>query len=208
MSLLDDWLSYVENPSRFNKHHFESLMLELETRKDLEAAFAGLPGGWAFIERIEQLRKDADFNGTYLLAKPREVDADAIALAEAYRDAVADRLFELGNDDASYIRKQPVKLISSDDYDAGYKAGALGLLDATMTIGDDAIDVASERPKWIRGLREAVYMMTTIPEVTRYLLGPILRYPMNDEPAARLWLMGHRIDFTKDNTLLIVGGAG
>ncbi|WP_194269385.1 hypothetical protein [Tritonibacter litoralis] len=50
-------------------------------------------------------------------------------------------------------------------------------------------------------------MMTTIPEVTRYLLAPFLRYSLNDEPATKLWLMGYSVDFTEDNTLLIADDA-
>ncbi len=45
MALLDDWLEYVEGPSLFDEEHFESLMLELETHEQLEAAFAHLSGG-------------------------------------------------------------------------------------------------------------------------------------------------------------------
>ncbi|NVK14737.1 MAG: hypothetical protein HWE35_11210 [Rhodobacteraceae bacterium] len=50
-------------------------------------------------------------------------------------------------------------------------------------------------------------MMTTIPEVTRFILAPTLRYPLNDEPATKLWLKGYRVDFTEDNTLLIIDDA-
>ncbi len=205
MTLLDDWLKYVEDPSLFDKHHFESLMLELETHDQLEAAFAHLPGGREFIRRVEQFRHDANFNGTYLFPTAQKADETAFKLAEQYRDHIADRLSELGDPDAKLIRNQPVVTIAADVYKARHRAGTLPLLDATMTIGDDVIDFTiDERPAWVRGLREAVYMMTTIPEVTRYLLSPILKYPLDDEPAAKLWLMVHRVDFTKENTLLIV----
>lgn len=80
-------------------------------------------------------------------------------------------------------------------------------LRATTTIGDDETGIIFERPGWLLGLYEAVYMMTTIPEVTRYLLAPFLRYPLNDEPATKLWLMGYSVDFTEDNTLLIADDA-
>ncbi|MQQ10280.1 hypothetical protein GFB49_17570 [Epibacterium sp. SM1979] len=92
MTLLNDWLKYVDDPGLFDDHHFESLMLVLETRQQLNAAFAHLPGGTEFIDRIFWLREQAAFNGTYLVAKPQKVDAEIIALAELYRDCVADRL--------------------------------------------------------------------------------------------------------------------
>ncbi|KIC39474.1 hypothetical protein [Leisingera sp. ANG-M7] len=207
MALLDDWLSYVDDPSRFDRYHFESLMLELETRKHLEIAFSHLSGGLEFIERIIWLREQAAFNGTYLLSKPKEINSEIITLAELYRDCVADRLSELGDDEAVIIRKNPILKILKSQYKQYLKSGTLPFLEAMDTIGDDEIRVSSKKPRWRLGLHEAVYMMTTVPEVTRYIMSPFLHYPLNDEPATKLWLMGYRVDFTEDSTLLIMDDA-
>jgi len=37
MSLIDDWKVYVQEPSRFDEHHFESLMSELETPEQIHS---------------------------------------------------------------------------------------------------------------------------------------------------------------------------
>ncbi len=208
MALIDDWLAYVEKPDRFDKHHFGGLMLELETPTLLHRALDPLPNGSAVADRIAKFRERADFNGTYLLARPQGISAAARRLAEAYRDGVCDRLRELNDSEAAFIRNSPVEEISVESYRRLRQEGALRLLNATMTLEFCEKESTRAFPEWKRGLREAIYMMTTIPEVTRYLLWPIFRYPLDDTPAAELWLMGHRIDFCEDRTLLIVGGAG
>ncbi|HRK42805.1 MAG TPA: hypothetical protein PLH11_07185 [Gemmobacter sp.] len=214
MSLLDDWLSYVEKPSRFDKHHFESLMLELDNAESLHQAFDGLRNGAAFVSRIMDFRARADFNGTYLLPPPpphthtQVVTPHAYELAAQYRDAVADRLTELDYTQASAIARSRVVEISSRDFQREKELGRLRVHDVETMLGDDFIDCYAEFPRWILGLREAVYMMTTFPAITRYLLWPIVKYPLDETPAAELWLMGHWVEFCEDRTLLTMGGAG
>jgi|GEM_PF-2337320 len=206
MSLLDDWKKYVEEPTSFDKHHFESLMLELETTKDIHDAFDSLPSGQAFADRLIDVRTKADFSGTYLVPHVGAITAATYQLAESYRDGIFDFLKERNDLEASTIAANPIVEIDKSNYRTGKKMGSLNLLNVTWTIDDIYIDYIFEHPSWMRGLREAVYMMTTVPEVTRYLLSPIINFPLDDGPAAELWLSGHRMDFCKDRTLLIVGG--
>lgn len=91
MALLGDWLAYIKDPELFDQHHFESLGLELQTADSLNAAFSSLPGGAGLVQRILDIRRQADFNGTYLLANRRTIDAEAYSQAELYKDGVADR---------------------------------------------------------------------------------------------------------------------
>lgn len=206
MDIQDDWKSYVADPSRFNKLHFESLMLELETLEQLHEAFDNLPAGSEFVDRLNDLRAQADFSGTYLVPHAKPVTDESRRLAEQYRDNVFDYLREQGDQEAGIIAANPITEISMDEYRIGKKTGNLCLLDAPMNIDFNHLDVMDEYPKWLDGLREALYMMTTIPEVTRYLLSPIVKFPLDDGPAAALWLQGQRMDFCKDRTLLIGGG--
>lgn len=208
MSLLNDWLCYVEKPSCFDDHHFESLMLELGNAESLHQAFDGLPNGAAFVSQIMDFRARADFNGTYLLPPPQVVTPHAYELAAQYRDAVADRLTELDYTQASAIGRSRVVEISAADFQCEKELGRLRVHDVGTEFGDDFIDHCAEFPEWIWGLREAVYMMTTFPAITRYLLWPIVKYSLDETPAAELWLMGHWVEFSEDRTLLIMGGAG
>lgn len=209
MTLLDDWLVYVDKPDRFDQDHFASLMLELGTPALLHRALDPLPNGAEVAELITGFRKRADFNGTYLLPPIHDSDLSlAWQLAEKYRDGVTDRLRELDDPEAALVGDSLIVEIGYEDYRRLKQARELRLLNATMTISDDFVDFKAKFPEWIDGLYEALYMMTTFPEITRYLLWPMLRYPLDDTPAAEIWLMGHRIDFCEDRTLLIVGGAG
>lgn len=209
MAQIDDWLEYVVKPEQFGADHFERLMLELDTSELLHRALDPLPNGFAVADRIAAFRGRADFNGTYLLPPRRDGDLLlARRLAENYRDGVADRLGELGDPEASLVQGSPVREIHDTEYRRLRQARELRLLNATMTLEDDEDSATRSFPRWKYGLREAVYMMTTFPEITRYLLWPMFRYPLDDTPAAELWLMGHRVDFCEDCTLLIVGGAG
>lgn len=168
--------------------------------------FDSLPSGRAFSDRLINLRIQADFNGVYLVPHAKAVTDDTYRLVEAYRDKVFDYLRDVEDTEADLIAANPIVEISMTAYRAGKKAGNFGFLQATWTIDDNYIDYMYEHPRWIRGLREAVYMMITIPEVTRYLLEPIVKFPLDDKLAADLWIHGHRVDFCKDRTLLIVGG--
>lgn len=208
MTLLEDWLAYLEEPDLFDQHHFEGLALELQTAENLNTAFFSLPGGEGLVQRIIDIRRQADFNGTYLLARNKVIDIDAYKQAERYKDSVADRLRELDDSDAILVQANPISGIEHSDYQYLRSSSKLSLLNVSMTLEDDFIKYCAALPDWVWGLYEVIYMMTTIPEVTRYLLWPIVRYPLNDEPAMKLWLMGHRMDFCQDRSLLIVGGAG
>lgn len=204
MSLIDDWKSYVESPSRFKMSHFEDLMSELETATDLHDAFDRLPGGFDFAENILKLRAGTDATGTYLLPTEQTPTPEDSISAIAYRDAVYDRLRELNDDEAQIVGSAPLVEISVEDYK---KIDPSLFLNAPISISQDYIFYTSKHPKWIRGLFEAVYTLTNIPEVTRSLLSPIAKYPLNDEIAFNLWMRGHRMDFCEDRTLLITGGA-
>lgn len=207
MSLIDDWKSYVEDPGRFKMSHFEGLMSELDTRETLHDAFDRVPGGVAFVEQIMALRAQTDDSGVYLLPSLSDVtDADR-QRAVAYRDGMVDRLRELDDEEAAIIAAAPIAEIPVAEYKRLDAARELPVLDAPIRISQDFIFFTSKMPKWIRGLYEAVYMLTTIPEVSRHLLAPIAGYPLDERPAAELWLRGHRMDFCEDRTLLIVGGA-
>ncbi|RVV97030.1 hypothetical protein EKE94_15305 [Mesobaculum littorinae] len=209
MTLLEDWIAYVEDPTLFDKFHFEGLMLELETPDALHNAFDRLPGGPRFADRVAELRASADFNGTYLLPQTKEIADEDYRLARAYRDHVADYLRGKGDPEAAANGRGEVKEIAHDEYRRRRKQKELGLSNVTWDIDGDFVAPLLALPRWSRGLYEATLAMTTIPEVTRFLLAPIVPYELDDRPAAELWLRGHRIDFTKDHDiLLIVGGGG
>lgn len=207
MSLIDDWKAYVQKPSAFGKHHFESLMLELATPEQYYDAFDNLPAGRTFADRLVQFRSQTNATGTYLVPFAKSVSEESKDLAETYRDSVVDYLRETNDSNAQIIESNPIVEMSVVDYRSGKKAGSLNLLNIMMNIEFDYFDAMDDQPSWIDGLYEAVYMMTTLPTVTRYLLSPILKFPIDDKAAASLWLNGgHRVDFCKDRTLLIIDG--
>lgn len=205
MSLRDDWKKYIKDTSAFDKHHFESLMLELDTKAALVDAFEALPNGRKFVDIITNLRKRANSNGTYLFASPGTVTESDHLLVRAYCDSISDYLRDIGDPESGQISGEDIVEIPHDEYRIKKRAGQLKLLQAPTTIDDEYIDARLSGPKWLGGLYEAVYMMTTVPEVTRYLLSPFVKYPLNEEPAFELWLRGHRVDFCESHALLIVG---
>ncbi|MEL6586785.1 MAG: hypothetical protein AAFY65_15470 [Pseudomonadota bacterium] len=207
MALIDDWIAYVEDPTRFSMSHFESLIETLETEEALHQAFDRLPGGSHFVAGLVAFRARTDGTGVYRQPKAVEVRSEDLDLASAYRDNMVDRLRDLGDPEAALIRDAPLEQIAQAEYKQLSAEGSLPLLDAPMGIAQDFIIATKGAPKWIRGLYEAVYMMTTIPEVSRWLVSPVVTYPLDDAPAGELWLRGHRMDFCEDRTLLIVGGA-
>ena len=208
MTLIDNWFAYVSDPGLFEPNHFEGLMLELDTPSKLHAAFDNLPHGFEFAKRLISFRERADFNGTYLLPPERSHQGDRLVYAERYRDGFSDRLREIGySSDAEVISSVPVEEILYDEYKDFKLSNSLPLLSVAMEMDFDVSDWYDNFPEWIFGLDEAVLMMTTYPAITRYLMWPIIKYPMDDESYAELWLMGHTIEFCENKTLLVIGGA-
>ncbi len=82
---------------------------------------------------------------------------------------------EIGDTEAVLLGNGPIMEIKYDDYRHLKQERKLQLLNAPMTLQDDEEDATKQFPRWKYGLYEAVYMMTTFPEITRYLLWPILR---------------------------------
>lgn len=209
MTLLDDWIAYVADPGLFDPSHFEALMLELDTPSKLNSAFRDLPNGFDFVKRLVWFRENSELNGTYLLPLEGSPQKDRMIYAERYRDSVSDRLREMGEcGEAGIISSAPVEEMLYDEYKSKKLARSLPFLNAPMAIDFDVSDWYNRFPEWIFGLDEAVLMMTTYPAVTRYLMWPITKYPLDDESYAKLWLMGNSMDFCEDKTLLIIGGAG
>jgi len=207
MSLQDDWLKYMENPEVFPDDHFAPPITDTEEPVDLETAFAGLPNGRELIKRINRIRQETAFTGLYHVPEPEEwLDREKLkVLAKRYADSVADRLRGIGEtEQAARILHNPIEFISESDFMKKEATRELRFLNAAMDLSRDFNKWKDNRPSCYKGLKEAVLFMTKIPEVTRYILSAIVKYPVDDEAYYELWRGGAGIEFCEDKTLVIL----
>ncbi|MFV0476161.1 MAG: hypothetical protein ACK5MQ_18445 [Pikeienuella sp.] len=119
MTLQDDWLKYVEDPSSFSYDHFAPLITDTEEPVDLESAFGKLPNGAELIRRIERVREETAFTGLYHVpAREERLDRNKLRiLAERYANSIAERLREIGEiDQAQYIHRGSVEFIGESEF--------------------------------------------------------------------------------------------
>lgn len=208
MSLMDDWLAYVGDPSQFDSFHFEALLLEVDTEAKVEKAFAPLPGGAELAKRLNAFRSAAEFNGTYLLPGQRK-RGEPEQLAARYRDGVSDRLRDMGRgEEARLVDAAPIGSLPAEAFEEERGAGNLRLLEVLKEIENDFFDEMDAQPGWIDGLYEALYAATNFPVITRYLIQPVMKYPLDESAYAEIWLGGDRVEFCETMTCVVAGGAG
>lgn len=65
MSLQNDWLDYVRNPSLFEDEHFAPLITDTEDPIDLDVAFGKLSNGCELISGIRRVIEENAFTGIY-----------------------------------------------------------------------------------------------------------------------------------------------
>ena len=172
-----------------------------------------LPNGDELIRRIQRVIDGSSFTGLYYIPDGKHyLDKKQLKNhAENFAYSIADRLNEIGEKaEANLMMHNPIEFISELEY--GRKKSELKqmVLGARDYIDDDYIDMFSGSPNYmhcLRGLREAVYMMTTRPAITRYVLGAIIQYYVNDEAYFELWKGGGDVEFLEDKTLVIIPDA-
>lgn len=207
MSLQDDWLEYLDKPDAFSCDHFASLITDTEQPVDLEKAFGNLSNGGLLIERIERVRNETAFTGLYHVpASGDRIGRSKLkVLAERYADSVASRLKDIGEQDLNNsVFYSPIEFLRASDFQKKKSSREFKISNAAMYISDDFIDWPEHDPDYYYALKEAVYMMTTKPQVTRYILSAIVDYPVDDEAYFELWAGGGDIEFCEDRTLIIL----
>lgn len=108
-------------------------------------------------------------------------------------------------ENATLLRMNPIKVISKEQRNIFEGNLEIKKTDIFSIISGDFVDIVDGRNiPYYYGLKEAVLFMTKIPEVTRYILDPLVHYPVNDELAYELWKGGARINFFEKCTYIIV----
>lgn len=208
MSLQDDWLAYMQDPTLYDRYHFSPLITDTEEPLDLDAAFSGIKNGAELIRRVRRVIDENDFTGMYYVPRlDNRLSRDSLLdLAKDYAETITSRLVSLGEaSHARTIRDNTVEIVYEADIDIEKERFSLGDSDVFWIISDDFADVAATRGiPYFYGLKEAVLFMTKVPEVTRYILNALVDYPVNDEIAYELWKGGARVDFYRGKTLIVV----
>lgn len=206
MAILDDWLDYLADPGAFDPYDYGPLITSIEDDDDLTRAFGSLPQGDALIERIKLVRSQAEFTGLYYIP-PVTNHAQQLSkqdLARNYTKSVADVLDQFGKHQlATKVLENPLIEVSVADWKRSDPSNPLKLNNVFEILEDKALSYASGAGDWLYGLEEAVRGMTTIPEVTRYIIQPISNFPLDDKIAYDLWLSAYRMDFGDEANYLI-----
>ncbi len=120
MSLQDDWLDYIRDPSLFEDEHFAPLITDTEDPVDLDVAFGELSNGRELISRIRRVVDENAFTGLYYVPKEENKLSSSVLLklGQAYMDSVASRLVSIREtENAALLRKNPIKVISKEQRD-------------------------------------------------------------------------------------------
>lgn len=207
MTLIDDWLIYLEKPDAFSKDHFEPMITDTGNPHDLQRAFGSLPQGAALIERIECLRSETEFTGLYHVQDPsRRLGHDAlIQRARSYCDCVSDFLRDIGMVDlVKSVNNANFRYLDVRNYDFRDSDGCLGLNETGEILEDEFISVLKNGPHYLMSLFQAVLFMTKIPVVTRYIMRPIADFPLNEVDGYATWIGGAAIAFGDRKNFLLV----
>jgi len=207
MSLQDDWLEYIRKPNSYSYDHFAPLITDTDEPLDLETAFGALPNGHELVRRINRVRNETSFTGLYYVENKKGYLPKNLMhpLAERYADSVANLLDEIGESSiAKQARFNPIEFVSESKVVSDFDANTLGLNEALDFVGDEFVDAKPKSMTFLRGLSEAVLFMTKVPEVTRYILGAMVEFPVDDEAAYELWKGGARVDFGDEKTYIIL----
>lgn len=207
MSLQDDWLKYVEDPNTFSYDHFAPLITDTGEPVILEKAFGALPNGQELIRRIKLIRSETEFTGLYHI--PRRPYAltkpEMRPYADRYADSVAELLKNIGEHDAAkQVEFNQFEYIKRSQWKRSDPNNPLLLNDVFDFIGDEFSRALIAVGDYMFGLDEAVLFMTKVPEVTRFVLGALVDFPVDDEAAYELWKGGARIDFGEEKTYIIL----
>lgn len=207
MARIDDWLTYLEDPDAFPKDHFEPLITDTGTPLDLREAFGGLARGDALIERIEQVRRQTLFTGLYYVQDPeRRLPAPALeARARKYCDHVSDFMTEIGMADLSRkIDGAEFAYLDVDDYDFRDADGSLGLNETGEVLDDEFTGALRRGPHYLFGLFQAVLFMTKVPVVTRYVMAPVVDFPLEETDGYQTWIGGAALTFGDRRAYLLL----
>ncbi|SIS90680.1 hypothetical protein [Paracoccus saliphilus] len=207
MALIDDWLIYLEEPDAFSKNHFEPMITDTGNPLDLQRAFGSLPQGAAMIERIERLRSETNFTGLYHVQDPsRRLGHDAmIEKARKYCDHVSDFLRDIDMADlAKSVDNGGFSYLDVHSYDFRDSDGRLGLNETGEVLEDEFTLKLKKGPHYLLGLFQAVLFMTKIPVVTRYIMQPVVKFPLNEADGYATWIGGAAIAFGDRGNFLLV----
>ncbi|RVV96499.1 hypothetical protein EKE94_18425 [Mesobaculum littorinae] len=207
MALIDDWLIYLEEPDAFSKNHFEPMITDTGNPLDLHRAFAPLPQGAAMVERIERLRSETRFTGLYHVQDPnRRLSQDAmIGKARSYCDHVSDFLRGIDMADlAQSVDTGDFRYLDVHSYDFRDTDGRLGLNETGEVLEDEFTLTLQKGPHYLMGLFQAVLFMTKIPVVTRYIMQPVVEFPLNEVDGYAAWIGGAAIAFGDGDNFLLV----